>query len=202
MLRSSNCFFFFFFFSFRFFVVFFISDGIWYAGACDLDQAQNGCRIDNGACSCSYGCKSEFRYATRKECTDALKVIPVEQIKFHLLILYFILIGIVSVVFTTQTHFRVVPVICAAVNHVYIVVVAFKSVNRPVIDAVVRGPDIGVIDANENVQMERTINLSVISHMNALSFDQLIIELIVFFKFFSFPNKHLRNHNNNKKKWK
>lgn len=42
--------------------------------ACDLDQAQHGCRIDNGACSCSYGCKSEFRYATLKECNDALKV--------------------------------------------------------------------------------------------------------------------------------
>lgn len=42
--------------------------------ACDLDQAHNGCRIDNGACSCSYGCKSEFRYASLKECTDALKV--------------------------------------------------------------------------------------------------------------------------------
>lgn len=50
------------------------SEGIWWAGACDLDQRGNGCRIDNGACSCSYGCKSEYRYATRKECLDALKV--------------------------------------------------------------------------------------------------------------------------------
>lgn len=49
-------------------------DGLFVA-ACDLDQAQHGCRIDNGACSCSYGCKSEYRYATLRECTDALKVV-------------------------------------------------------------------------------------------------------------------------------
>uniref|UniRef100_A0A182N205 EGF-like domain-containing protein n=1 Tax=Anopheles dirus TaxID=7168 RepID=A0A182N205_9DIPT len=41
---------------------------------CDLDQTQHGCRIDNGQCTCAFGCKSEFRYATRKECQDALKV--------------------------------------------------------------------------------------------------------------------------------
>uniref|UniRef100_A0A182JSG4 EGF-like domain-containing protein n=1 Tax=Anopheles christyi TaxID=43041 RepID=A0A182JSG4_9DIPT len=41
--------------------------------SCDLDQTQQGCRIDNGQCNCAYGCKSEFRYATRKECQDALK---------------------------------------------------------------------------------------------------------------------------------
>uniref|UniRef100_A0A182WM00 EGF-like domain-containing protein n=1 Tax=Anopheles minimus TaxID=112268 RepID=A0A182WM00_9DIPT len=40
---------------------------------CDLDQTQHGCRIDNGQCTCAFGCKSEFRYATRKECQDALK---------------------------------------------------------------------------------------------------------------------------------
>lgn len=42
--------------------------------ACELDQTQHGCRIDNGACTCAYGCRSEFRYLTRKECQDALKV--------------------------------------------------------------------------------------------------------------------------------
>ncbi|XP_052860177.1 protein crumbs-like isoform X2 [Anopheles cruzii] len=41
--------------------------------ACDLDQTQHGCRIDNGQCTCAFGCISEFRYATRKECQDALK---------------------------------------------------------------------------------------------------------------------------------
>ncbi|XP_058123421.1 protein crumbs-like [Anopheles ziemanni] len=40
---------------------------------CDLDQTQHGCRIDNGQCTCAFGCKSEFRYATKKECQDALK---------------------------------------------------------------------------------------------------------------------------------
>ncbi|ETN59530.1 hypothetical protein AND_008892 [Anopheles darlingi] len=40
---------------------------------CELDQTQHGCRIDNGQCTCAFGCKSEFRYATRKECQDALK---------------------------------------------------------------------------------------------------------------------------------
>lgn len=45
-----------------------------YAEACDLDQAHHGCKIDNGVCSCSYGCKSEYRYSNRKDCLDALKV--------------------------------------------------------------------------------------------------------------------------------
>jgi hypothetical protein len=40
---------------------------------CELDQTQHGCRIDNGQCMCAFGCKAEFRYATRKECQDALK---------------------------------------------------------------------------------------------------------------------------------
>lgn len=44
------------------------------ANACDIDQAHHGCRIDNGACSCSFGCKSEFRYANLNECNNALKV--------------------------------------------------------------------------------------------------------------------------------
>lgn len=42
--------------------------------ACEMDQTQYGCRIDNGACTCAYGCRSEFRYKTKKECQDALKV--------------------------------------------------------------------------------------------------------------------------------
>jgi len=42
--------------------------------ACDVvDQAGHGCRIDNGACSCAFGCRSEFRYATMKECQNALR---------------------------------------------------------------------------------------------------------------------------------
>ncbi|XP_059620096.1 protein cueball-like [Phlebotomus argentipes] len=41
--------------------------------ACELDQTQYGCRIDNRQCTCAYGCRSEFRYLTRKECQDALK---------------------------------------------------------------------------------------------------------------------------------
>ena len=44
--------------------------------ACDvLSEAHNGCKIENSQCICSFGCKSEFRYRTKKECTDALKVI-------------------------------------------------------------------------------------------------------------------------------
>ncbi|XP_055310185.1 protein crumbs-like [Sitodiplosis mosellana] len=50
-----------------------INDALLRVNACELDQTQHGCRIDNGACSCSYGCKSEFRYANLKECNDALK---------------------------------------------------------------------------------------------------------------------------------
>lgn len=42
--------------------------------ACEMDQTQYGCRIDNGQCTCAYGCRSEFRYKTKKECQDALKV--------------------------------------------------------------------------------------------------------------------------------
>lgn len=67
----------------------FIADGIGYISACDLDQAWNGCRIDNGACTCQFGCKSEFRYQTRKECFDALKVLVV----FVFLFSYFFLIS-------------------------------------------------------------------------------------------------------------
>lgn len=46
---------------------------IYFTQACELDQTQHGCRIDNGQCTCAFGCKSEFRYATRKECQDSLK---------------------------------------------------------------------------------------------------------------------------------
>lgn len=44
--------------------------------ACDvIKEAHNGCKIENSQCLCSFGCKSEFRYQTKKECTDALKVL-------------------------------------------------------------------------------------------------------------------------------
>lgn len=61
-------------------------DDLWLVRACDLDQTQTGCRIDNGACSCAYGCKSEYRYASMKECQDALKVngwLSVESTRIH-----------------------------------------------------------------------------------------------------------------------
>jgi hypothetical protein len=45
------------------------------SSACDaLTEAHNGCKIENSQCLCGFGCKSEFRYKTKKECTDALKV--------------------------------------------------------------------------------------------------------------------------------
>lgn len=59
----------------------FLSGLLFFAGnkisteACDVaDQAWQGCRIDNRACSCAFGCKSEFRYPNMQECLDALKV--------------------------------------------------------------------------------------------------------------------------------
>lgn len=57
--------------------------------ACELDQTQHGCRIDNGACTCAYGCRSDFRYATRKECQDALKVIAVRRSTPHQFLIFF-----------------------------------------------------------------------------------------------------------------
>lgn len=46
------------------------------ARSCDvLSEAHHGCKIENSQCICSFGCKSEFRYTTKRECTDALKVI-------------------------------------------------------------------------------------------------------------------------------
>uniref|UniRef100_A0A2M4D0G1 Putative secreted protein n=1 Tax=Anopheles darlingi TaxID=43151 RepID=A0A2M4D0G1_ANODA len=50
---------------------------------CELDQTQHGCRIDNGQCTCAFGCKSEFRYATRKECQDALKVCYQDDVRYN-----------------------------------------------------------------------------------------------------------------------
>ncbi|CAD7083391.1 unnamed protein product [Hermetia illucens] len=40
--------------------------------SCELDQTHNGCRIENRGCTCAFGCKSDYRYATRQECEDAL----------------------------------------------------------------------------------------------------------------------------------
>lgn len=58
-----------------FFHIFFLhAENLSGVAACDLDQATSGCRIDNGACSCGYGCKSEYRYPDRATCTTALKV--------------------------------------------------------------------------------------------------------------------------------
>lgn len=56
------------------FLFFFHADNLSGVAACDLDQATSGCRIDNGACQCGYGCKSEYRYPDRATCTTALKV--------------------------------------------------------------------------------------------------------------------------------
>lgn len=50
------------------------------AQACEPDQRQRGCRIDNGACQCGYGCKSDYRYTSRPDCMDALKVIGCHRI--------------------------------------------------------------------------------------------------------------------------
>lgn len=47
---------------------------IYFVSACDVKDAHHGCRIDNGQCTCAFGCKSEFRYLTRAECQNALKV--------------------------------------------------------------------------------------------------------------------------------
>ncbi|CAO1320750.1 unnamed protein product [Diamesa tonsa] len=51
------------------FVAFFVN-----VESCELlTETQNGCKIENGQCVCSFGCKSEFRYSTKRECSDALK---------------------------------------------------------------------------------------------------------------------------------
>lgn len=39
-----------------------------------LTETQHGCKIENSQCVCGFGCKSEYRYTTKKECTDLLKV--------------------------------------------------------------------------------------------------------------------------------
>jgi hypothetical protein len=41
--------------------------------ACDMDQTKQGCRIQNKACSCGFGCISEYRYDTMAECQNALR---------------------------------------------------------------------------------------------------------------------------------
>ncbi|KAK9877878.1 hypothetical protein WA026_020104 [Henosepilachna vigintioctopunctata] len=41
--------------------------------SCDMDQTKDGCRIQNGACSCGFGCMSEYRYDTISECNSALR---------------------------------------------------------------------------------------------------------------------------------
>lgn len=38
-----------------------------------MDQTRHGCRIQSRVCSCGFGCKSEYRYLTMKDCQDALK---------------------------------------------------------------------------------------------------------------------------------
>ncbi|XP_070497521.1 protocadherin-like wing polarity protein stan [Chironomus tepperi] len=47
---------------------------IYSVNACDvLTETHHGCKIENSQCICGFGCKSEFRYTTKKECTDSLK---------------------------------------------------------------------------------------------------------------------------------
>lgn len=53
-----------------------IFSAIYFVGACDVKDAHYGCRIDNGQCTCAFGCKAEFRYLSRTECQNALKVSP------------------------------------------------------------------------------------------------------------------------------
>ncbi|RZC42842.1 sushi, nidogen and EGF-like domain-containing protein 1, partial [Asbolus verrucosus] len=38
-----------------------------------MDQTKQGCRIQNKACSCGFGCISEYRYDTMAECQSALR---------------------------------------------------------------------------------------------------------------------------------
>lgn len=46
-----------------------------YVLTCELEsQTQHGCKIENSQCVCGFGCISEYRYTTRRECQDALKV--------------------------------------------------------------------------------------------------------------------------------
>ena len=41
--------------------------------ACEPDQAHNGCKIYGGACTCGYGCRTEYVYRTRRSCLNALR---------------------------------------------------------------------------------------------------------------------------------
>ncbi|GLV42734.1 Cadherin-N [Carabus blaptoides fortunei] len=47
--------------------------GLQIAAGCDMDQTRHGCRIQSRVCSCGFGCKSEYRYLTMKDCQDSLK---------------------------------------------------------------------------------------------------------------------------------
>lgn len=127
-------------------------DSSWLVRACDLDQAQNGCRIDNGACSCSYGCKSEYRYATLKECLDALKV----TIWYFSTLLPSRNNGFIFNFFFLKIQ-RAVPMTYAAEDHANIVVFAFKLHKRRAIVADVKGLVTLETDANENVQMLKKV---------------------------------------------
>ncbi|XP_077302025.1 protein lin-12-like [Arctopsyche grandis] len=40
---------------------------------CDLEQAHQGCKIQGGTCACGFGCKSEYRYTSNRECRNALR---------------------------------------------------------------------------------------------------------------------------------
>ncbi|CAH0716710.1 unnamed protein product, partial [Brenthis ino] len=40
--------------------------------ACEPGEMQNGCKIFGTACTCGYGCKTEFIYRTRRACLNAL----------------------------------------------------------------------------------------------------------------------------------
>lgn len=148
--------------------IFWNLDGL-FAEACDLDQAQHGCRIDNGACSCAYGCKSEYRYATLRECTDALKVVANYVGSWSW---FFFQIKIIVVFFVIIYVWRVVRVIYVAVNRVSIKVFAFKSHKHPDTVADVKELDIGEIDVNENVQTPRRAWWWDNIHMNVLLFDE------------------------------
>ena len=41
--------------------------------SCDVGQQRPGCRIHAGQCVCGIGCRSEYQYADKQECTTAIK---------------------------------------------------------------------------------------------------------------------------------
>ncbi|XP_023949054.2 cubilin [Bicyclus anynana] len=41
--------------------------------ACEPNQTQHGCKIYGNACSCGYGCKTDFIYKSRRICLNALR---------------------------------------------------------------------------------------------------------------------------------